>query len=288
MAICPDGNCEDGELPVRLFALGSYNSTRQKASGHVDVDGVNLMAGVSLGNDSCETPLTLALFAEWGEGDYTSRGNVSGNGRLKGKGDLEYYGGGILARTDKVAGDLYLEGSFRLGRYNSEYKSGDFYVPSYLGGRLPKVEVDGMYYGAHAGLGYVFALGDSAKLDTSVKYLWTRLEGDNVTVLGDRFKFDDVDSHRVQAGGRVLWEMENKLFAPYLGARYEYEFDGKAGGTVQGFRIPKTDMKGSTGLFDAGVKMRLRQDTVTLDFGVTGTVGQREGIGGHALLSWNF
>ena len=285
-AICPDGNCGDGRLPVRVFALSGVNKTRQKAGGHVDVEGLNLMGGLSLGNDSCELPLTLALFIEYGDGDYDSHADISRDRNVDGKGDLSYFGGGILGKAEQLFGGLYVEGSFRYGRYESEFRNSDFYVPSYLGGTLPKFDIDGDYYGAHAGLGYVFGLEDM-KLDTSVKYLWTRLEGDSVDVLGDRFRFNDLDSHRLQTGARLMWNLEEHMVAPYVGARYEYEFDGEASGSVQGFSLPETDMKGSTGIFDAGIKVG-GQDAVSFDLGLTGTIGQRQSLGGHASVSWDF
>ena len=201
---------------------------------------------------------------------------------------MSYIGGGLMGKAEQLTGNLYVDGSFRFGRAKSDYQTHNFDVPEYLGDRLPKFDLDGNYYGAHLGVGYIFEMTETVKLDLGARYLWTRLEGDSVKLLGDRFEFDDIDSHRLQAGGRLTWDVQDTLASPYFGAWYEYEFDGKAGGRVEGLKINGTDMKGSSGLLEAGVKLRPATEGPVFDLGVTGSFGQRESIGGHAGLRWDF
>lgn len=202
---------------------------------------------------------------------------------------LSYYGAGLMGKAEQLLGkNLYAEGSLRFGRSKSEYNSHDFYVPQHLGGSLPEFDLESTYYGVHLGVGYVFDINDSVKLDTSAKYLWTHLEGDSVTLLGDRFNFDDIDSHRLQVGGRLSWVTSSGKATPYIGAKYEYEFDGKAGGSVRGFKIESSDTKGSSGLLEAGVKLHTSLERLFIDLGVNGSFGQRESIGGHVALRWDF
>lgn len=283
-----DESCGRGGWSRRLFGVAGFGTNKQDTGGSVDVKGLNLLLGMSLGNNSCDHPLTAALFLEGGRGKYDGRAEVSGGADINSRGDLSYFGGGVMGKAEQLLGNLYLEGSFRFGRSKSEYKDGDFYVPQYLGGVLPEFDIEGNYLGAHLGLGYVFEINESMKLDTSVKYLWSRLEGDSVAILGDRFHFDDIDSHRLQAGGRLSWATESRKAEPYVGAWYEHEFDGKAGGTVRGLKIPGSDTKGSSGLLEAGVKLHTSQGGPLIDIGLSGAFGQREGFGGHAALRWEF
>jgi|GEM_PF-1122669 len=281
-------DCGTGDWSKRLFGLVGFSSSRQDTGGQVNADGLNMMVGLSLGNNSCTLPLTLALFLEGGKGDYDSDAHVKGGRDINGRGDLSYFGGGLMGKAEQLAGNLYLEGSFRFGRSESEYQSDNFDVPQNLGGVLPKFDFKSNYFGAHVGLGYVFEVNESLQLDTSVKYLWQRLEGDNATILGDRFHFDDIDSHRIQVGGRLSWNVPYDRAAPYVGAWYEYEFDGKAGGRIHGLRMPGTDLKGSTGLLEAGVRVPTGAGGSLLDIGLNGSFGQRESLGGHAALRWEF
>lgn len=271
-----------------IFAIGGGSSVKQKTGSHVDVDGVNFIAGLSISNHNLVTPVTLSAFFEAGDGNYNSYNDFAGAPKVTADGDVSYKGGGVMGKLENLVGNLYLEGSFRFGRYKSDYSSGNFYVPGYLGGVLPKFDLNSNYYSAHAGLGYVFDLSESLKVDTALKYLWSYLDGSNVTLLGDKFQFDDMNSHRLQAGGRLFWNMQNKIVSPYIGAWYEYEFDGKSTGSVQGFVLPETELKGSTGIFEAGLTVRPNESPLEIDLVINGLTGRREGIGGYATLNWKF
>ena len=145
-----------------------------------------------------------------------------------------------------------------------------------------------LYYGAHAGLGYILKPFDAASLDLSLKYLRTRQEEDDVTVAGDPFHFDAADSQRVRGGARLSYDL-SPTCVPYVGAAYEHEFDAKAGADVYGYAIDAPDLRGGTGLGEVGLTFKPEADgAFSADLGVQGYAGVREGAGGTLRLRWDF
>ena len=117
------------------------------------------------------------------------------------------------------------------------------------------------------------------------KYLWTHIESDNATVVGDKYHFDSADSHRIRGGLRYAHKVGN--FTPYIGAAYEYEFDGEAGGRVWGYDIKETDMGGGTAIGEIGF-MYATSENVSASLALEGYTGERDGFGGTFRLNYRF
>ncbi len=145
-----------------------------------------------------------------------------------------------------------------------------------------------LYYGAHAGLGYILKPFDAASLDLSVRYLWTRQEDDDVTVAGDLFHFGAADSQRVRGGAHLSYDL-SPTCVPYVGAAYEHEFDAEAGADVYGYAIDAPDLRGGTGIGEVGLTFTPMEGIAfSADLGVQGYTGTREGAGGTLRLRWDF
>lgn len=174
---------------------------------------------------------------------------------------------------------LYAEASLRAGRLKTAWSSTDLIDNLDRGASF---ETSTPYYGAHAGLGHRFSLTDALRADIHAKYFWTRQEGETVTIFGDTFDFDAVDSHRLRLGARVEYDLTPNI-TPYLGAAWEREFSGSARSTVPyyGMDIASVSTRGNSGLFEAGLTLRTTTLPATLNVGFTGSTGTREGIGGH-------
>jgi outer membrane autotransporter protein len=72
-----------------------------------------------------------------------------------------------------------------------------------------------------------------------------------------------------------------KQVTGYAGAAWEHEFDGKARATSAGLSIDAPSMEGDTGVLQVGLKFTPSADLpLTVDLGLAGTFGQREGIVG--------
>jgi outer membrane autotransporter protein len=173
-----------------------------------------------------------------------------------------------------------------MGRVESEFSSSDLRDTN---GRKADYDSESLYYGLHFGAGYVWNITDAASLDLYGKYFWTRQEGDSVKLsTGEPVHFDAVDSHRIRAGGRFAYAV-NEYFSPYVGAAYEHEFDGKARATTDSFRIDAPTLEGSTGIGEFGLSFRPTASIpLSIDLGVQGYTGQREGVTGSLHLKLEF
>lgn len=260
------------------FAAAGGGHARHKTGSHVDVDGVSMMTGLAWRNVGACGSLLLAAFFEGGYADYDTA-YTSGSGAIRGDGDSWYYGGGLLARYDWDSG-FYVEASGRVGGVSNDFRSA-----RNSAGNKVKYDIDSAYFGAHAGLGYKWCLGERTLLDLSAKYLWSRQNGDSATVTGSRVDFDDDDSHRALVGARLSFAT-NGCVSPYVGAAFEYEFDGKSRVGAYGYNFGVPSLKGGTGVGEIGLTMR--KDCFSADLGVQGHVGRRDGVTGSLRIGWTF
>lgn len=183
-------------------------------------------------------------------------------------------------------GHFYAEASGRAGSLHNDYGNADLRDAF---GHQASYDGNSAYYGLHAGLGYVWDITDNTSLDLYGKYLWTHQEGDHLTLsTGERLRFDDVDSSRLRLGGRLSCSV-NEYLRPYIGAAWEHEFDGEAYATTNGFDIDRPNLKGDTGIGEIGLTLTPSADLpLTLDLGVQGYTGEREGVTGSLLINWKF
>ena len=198
-------------------------------------------------------------------------------------------GGGLLARMDFAEtgpGHFHAEASARLGVLNNDYDNDDMRDAF---GRRASYDSDSAYYGLHVGAGYVWNLSDKADLDLYARYLWTHQDSDSLSLsTGERLHFDSVDSHRLRLGARFAYTA-NEYVRPYIGAAWEQEFDGETRATTNGFDIDRPDLEGSTGMGELGITLTPSATIpVSLDLGVQGYVGKREGVSGTIQLQWKF
>lgn len=278
-----------GEYTFAPFGTISGGWSRYDTGAHIDVSSFHLLAGLARGADLAPGRFTAGLFFEYGNGSYDTSNSFSNAATVKGDGDAWYAGGGLLARMDFAEtgpGHFYAEASARLGVLNNDYDNDDMRDAF---GRRASYDSDSAYYGLHVGAGYVWNFGDKADLDLYARYLWTHQDSDSLHLsTGERMHFDSVDSHRLRLGARLACNA-NEYVRPYIGAAWEYEFDGKAEATTNGFDIDRPDLKGSTGMGELGITLTPSSTIpVSLDLGVQGYVGRREGVSGTLQLQWKF
>lgn len=271
---------------IPFFALSASNM-RYNTGSHTDVQGVALLTGLAEKWEFSAADVLAGVFFEAAFGDYKAH-NSSGSASVNGKGDTETVGGGILARvdmTDTALKGLYAEASLRIGSLSSDYRSNDLRD---VAGHTAAYDITSTYYGAHAGLGYIWNFNDSASLDVYGKYFWTHQTGQDVTILGDKFSFKDSDSQRVKLGGRFSYAV-TETFVSYFGAAWEYEFGGKARATTYGYDVPAPSLKGSTGVGEIGINWKPEKaQGFSVDLGIQGYTGMREGVSGTLQLKYEF
>ncbi|MDL2271614.1 autotransporter domain-containing protein [Desulfovibrio sp. OttesenSCG-928-I05] len=276
---------------LQAFAAGSVGESRYETGSHVDVQGMSFMAGLAWNAPTAFGNLTLGAFFEAGDGTYDTHNSFSNAAAVNGDGDTNYYGGGILGRVDSNAGPgvFYVEASGRMGRSDTEFSSSDLMDGT---GRKAAYDSDSLYFGAHAGLGYIWNITEAASLDLYTKYFWTRQTDDTVTLsTDDRVKFKDADSRRWRGGARFGYDFttsQGSTITPYIGAAYEHEFDGKAKATTSGYNLATPDLKGGTGIGEAGFTFKAANTGFSVDVGVQGYTGVRDGVTGSMQFKWGF
>jgi autotransporter-associated beta strand protein len=259
-------------------------SLKYKTGSHVDVDGYNLVAGIASGSDFAAGQLTVGAFVEHGKGDYSSY-NSFASGKVKGKGDTDYAGGGVLARFAFGSG-LYLDGTLRVGKVGNDFRSAQIAASA-----RTSYDASSRYHGAHVGVGKLWKLGDNG-VEVFGQYLWTHQKGDKARIKGVvttmELDFDDVDSRRLRIGARYSHALKTSLVG-YVGAGWEKEFDGKAKGTLNGNKLQTPELKGDSGLVEVGLSTApLAKTPLTIDVGLQGYWGQREGVTGGIKVNYRF
>lgn len=260
---------------VTAFGVMQGGSTHYNTGSYVDVDGVTFMAGAGL---RVNPNWTLAGFVEAGWANSAS--HVEGT---RGDGDHEYFGVGFATRY-QTDGVLYVDGSLRAGRATTEF-AGRY------GQDSASYDAKSLYMSAHVGLGALWDLSESLKLDTYARYTVTYLDDDDVSLnnrYNDKLDLDSTVTHAVRAGARLLGDF-NDYASWKVGAAYEHVFDGDAESAVNSFSLDVPSLEGDTGVFELGLRIRPSlESNWAVDLGAKGYVGDREGVTGNMTVRYSF
>ena len=260
---------------VTAFGVMQGGSTHYNTGSYVDVDGVTFMAGAGL---RVNPNWTMAGFVEAGWANSAS--HVEGT---RGDGDHEYFGVGFATRY-QTDGVLYADGSLRAGRATTEF-AGRY------GQDSASYDAKSLYMSAHVGLGALWDLNESLKLDTYARYMVTYLDDDDVSLnnrYNDKLELDSTVTHAVRAGARLLGDF-NDYASWKVGAAYEHAFDGDAESAVNSFSLDVPSLEGDTGVFELGLRIRPSlESNWAVDLGAKGYVGDREGVTGNMTVRYSF
>ena len=147
--------------------------------------------------------------------------------------------------------------------------------------------VHASYYGAHVGVGKVFAYDGGRSLDVFGKYFYTRRDSADFTAGIDRYSLDSVASSLLRIGARH--GSKDKKWNWYGGLAYEYEFDGKAEGTVNGTAIRSASIRGSSVRGELGMRMNAtKTNPWQTDISLYGYGGKHRGFGGNVNVAYMF
>ena len=274
---------------VAPFMHVQASSLRHETGSSVNVSSVSLVAGLGTGIDTGAGNLSLGAFFEYGKGSYTTNNSFDDRSDIDGDGNSWYMGGGILAKMDFVKtgpGHFYVEGSAHMGTLHNEYDSNDLRDRN---GNVAKFDMDSPYYSLHGGLGYVWNMAEGHDLDLFGKYIWTRVQGtDDTLTTKDKFEYDDMDSNRIRLGARYSYKGSER-FVPYIGAAFEHEFSGSCESTAYGHPVAAPSFEGSSGMGELGLMMKPAETLpLSINLGVQGYVGQKQGISGNCAMMYEF
>jgi hypothetical protein len=267
------------EVGSHTFGATSFGKSRYNTGSHVDSDAFSVLAGIRFaGIERERAAFSWGIFTEAGWNSYDTFNEIENASGVRGSGESSYYGGGLTLRADYGGNDkvrFYNDASLRFGRARNSFACD--------GGMPVSYKTDSPYYGGHIGLGCVRELKNGARFDIGAKLLWTRLEGDSVTLYTkDPITFARSDSLRARVGARY----DAGKF--YAGLAYEYEFAGDATATAYGFSIPAPSLRGGTGICEIGFILGENNDPFSAYFNISGFTGKREGFAAGIDLNWKF
>ena len=287
MAFARSFSPEEGIAAPFVYVQGS--SLTHETGSNVHLNAVSLMAGIGGGLETGAGKLSSGAFFEYGRGSYTTNNSFDNAADVNGDGTSWYMGGGLLAKMEFLEtgpGHFYVEGSAHMGQLHNQYDSKDLQD---AGGRIARFDLDSPYYSLHGGLGYVWDITETQELDVYGDYIWTRVQGtDETLTTGDKFEFDDMDSSRVRFGARYTYKGHER-FKPYVGVAYEHEFAGSCESTTFGHNVAAPSFEGDTGMGELGITMTPSKDLpLSVNLGVQGYVGQKQGVSGNCLIKYEF
>ena len=264
---------------VAVFSALGGGASRYKTGSHVDVNGFTATVGLAHDTDVLGEEFMLASFAEYGLGSYHTY-NTFASGDLKGSGNTDYLGFGALGRW-LGRNNMYIEASARTGRISTDFKAHVFFA-----NQNASYDYNTQYYGAHAGLGYLYDGWGDTVLDMYVKCLFTQQRGKEVTLSsGDRLRFKDSNSLRARTGIKAnLAPTAN--WQPYIGLAYDYEFAGKANATAYNMSWDAPSLKGGSAVGE--VSLAYERGDWSFALGAEGYAGQRQGFGGNFQVGYKF
>jgi hypothetical protein len=272
---------ELAEGDVQGFINSGGTSSRYESGSHVDLNGASLIAGVAKRTDFG----LLGGFFEAGEGSYNSVNTFSNAASVKGSGKARYTGLGLLGRYD-LNQSLYLDSTLRAGRAGLNFASKNWCDEQ---GQCADYSSSVAYYGASLAIGYVQPITDKTSVDMRSGVEWAHQKGTTTHIGNDPYSFAATDSKRWVNGVRISHDVLDNL-AAYGGVSYEYEFDGKANGSVHGMQLGAPTLKGGTTVAEVGVRAthKIDNNVLSLDVGLQGYEGQRSGFGGQLRVGFTY
>ena len=263
---------KDNKTYVPIVAM-EYGREKATTGSSVEAKGMNLLVGFGKSASNDKGTLYWAPFVEYGKGSYDTDNDFDGYDSVHGNGDTKYWGLGFMARQQAKSGN-YLEGSIRVGRLSDEFTSD---LSSH--GKDAGYDITSTYYGAHIGIGKVFAQ-KNGDLDVFAKYFYNKVKGSDAHILDTDYDFDDTTSNKLKVGTKYTGKLSEN-YSWFGGLAWEYEFSGSQDGTVSGYDIPSPDYKGSTGVVTAGVKYAPDSKNYEMKVGLTDRFGKRKGLSGR-------
>jgi outer membrane autotransporter protein len=101
-------------------------------------------------------------------------------------------------------------------------------------------------------------------------------------------KFHAITSRRTRLGAR--WDVAvSDTTTAYSGLSWEREYDGKARASIHGYALDTPKLTGNSAIVELGLTVKPTPNhPLTLDIGVQGYGGKREGVTGSLRVNYAF
>ncbi len=288
----PAGSTQKQGSAISTFATVAGGTMHYNTDTSININSLNLVSGVALGHRSKFGNLLLSAFFEGSTASYYTYNDVKNAQDLYGDGKAQSYGFGLLGRYDFYTnyGTPYVEASFHHGQVRSEYNNNDVFDPITLESIDYEHYVN--YTALHLGLGYLWQINENSSLDVYGKYFYTHQAANELVVLQESFAMDSINSHRLRLGARYNYNMNTangNNFKFYGGLAFEHEFDGELKASIRNINIDSQSLQGSTYIGELGISFSpAAVSGLSLDLGVQGYLGKREGIMGKFGVRYEF
>lgn len=272
---------DEEEYGIKTFAVVHGNRSKYDVASDIKINGWSVLTGVGETKKVNDDLLSWGVFYENGSGNYRTYNSFNGND-LTGFGSSVYNGGGAMLRYDNNSG-TYIQAGVRAG--NLKNSLGDAVADGF--GTVGGYSIDSFYYGTLLGVGKIIQLNETDNIDVYGKYFYTHHDGESVNILGDDVNFDSAESNRVRLGARYNKTLSEKL-SGYYGLAWDYEFSGDADTYIAGFDVDNESLKGSTAVIEAGLHYAPDNSPWSIDLGLQGYAGQRDGFSGNVQATYTF
>ena len=263
-----------------IFAnVGGGNIKTKTGNGsYVKNKGGSMDLGISRAFKNSAGTLIVAPLLDYGKGKYDSYLN---NG-MHGSGDSKYVAGGVMLRQINNNG-FYYEGSFRGGRAETNFASGDFKMGENKVGLGYKTSTP--VFAGHVRIGKLLKMNKDNLLHVYGIYSHNHQNSmDTHLSTGEHYDFDSVDNGKFRLGYRLTSRV-SPISQLYTGLAYQYEFTGKTSSTYRGYSTPSEEIKGSSGMLELGWQIKAnRKIPWVLDINATGWIGQQKGFTATAKM----
>lgn len=268
---------KEGKYGPTFFMAAKAGTEKYKTGSHVNTDIINGVVGIGNIMEMANGDLGYMAFYEYGKGNY----KVKNSAGREGDGDIRYHGLAFGTKY-RFKNDYYIEGSARGGHVKNHAND----VLSDGIGNSYSYDTSSHYLGGHFGVGKVVKLSHDMNLDGYGKFMYSHIAKDDFNI-GDEYKLDAVESKILKVGAKLTQKF-NSLELQY-GLGLEHEFDGKAKGYVEGIAIESASIKGTSGVFEIGMKLMPSPESAwEFGAGIKGYVGKHRGLRGDLAISYRF
>ena len=266
-----------------LWAAMEHSDIETETGSYADTKGYHLSLGWARELKKKHATLTFTPFVEYGKGKYDSFLDDGTHG----SGHVSYLGAGIMGRLEKTNG-VWAEAALHGGKARSDY-SGSIYS-----GTNSHYDSSNAYYAAHLGIGKEFRVNAKDRLDTYLRYFWSRQSGMQADIATsgrgagvDTYDFGVVNSNRVRMGFRYTHKDSEKSEI-LAGLAWEYELSGKAGVSFQGYDAPSPSLRGGSLMLELAYRFAPKNSRFSYNVHMTGWQGTHRGMTGGAQVNWAF
>ena len=266
-----------------LWAAMEHSDIETETGSFADTKGYHLSLGWARELKKKHATLTFTPFVEYGKGKYDSFLDDGTHG----SGHVSYLGAGIMGRLEKTNG-VWAEAALHGGKARSDY-SGSIYS-----GTNSHYDSANAYYAAHLGIGKEFRVNAKDRLDTYLRYFWSRQSGMQADIATsgrgagvDTYDFGVVNSNRVRMGFRYTHKDSEKSEI-LAGLAWEYELSGKAGVSFQGYDAPSPSLRGGSLMLELAYRFAPKNSRFSYNVHMTGWQGTHRGVTGGAQVNWAF